>query len=93
MSRFKDAVAADIKAVFINGLEFADEHDINGETVMAVVDGDIIQERNSSSYSEYPEGVFQQQIMVFVSAMIYRSDRLKVSCSFWTTALHCRSVQ
>ena len=68
MSRFKDAVAADIKAVFINGLEFADEHDINGETVMAVVDGDIIQERNSSSYSEYPEGVFQQQIMVFVSA-------------------------
>jgi len=68
VSRFKDAVAADIKAVFINGLEFADEHDINGETVLAVVDGDIIQERNSRSYSEYPEGVFQQQLMVFVAA-------------------------
>lgn len=68
MSRFKDAVAADIKATFINSLEFADFHDINGEELLCVIDSDIIQERNARTYSEYADGVFKTQIMVFVAA-------------------------
>ena len=66
MSRFKDAVAADIKAVFINGLG-SQTNDINGETVMAVVDGDIIQEAQLQQLFRIPGGCFHRQIMVFVS--------------------------
>jgi hypothetical protein len=67
MTRFKDAVAADIKGTFINALEFADLHDINGTELLCVIDGDIIQERNARTYSEYAEGVFKSQKMVFVA--------------------------
>ncbi|AHN84823.1 ATP-binding sugar transporter family protein [Vibrio phage phi 2] len=67
MSAFKDAVANDIKAVFINGLEFADEHTINGQTVTCVVDRDEIKERGTPSASEYAEGVFIEQVMIFVA--------------------------
>lgn len=68
MIRFKAAIAADIKAVFINGLEFADEHDINGQAVLCVVDRDVAQERNGPSYAEYAEGVYRSQIVVYVAA-------------------------
>lgn len=67
MSAFKDAVANDVKAVFINGLEFADEHTINGATVQCVVDSDITKERNTPSSSEYANGVYIEQKMIFVA--------------------------
>ena len=68
MSRFKEFVATDISQTFINGDEFAEPHNINGvDDIMCVIDDDIIQERSSYSYSEYAEGVFQSQKMVFVS--------------------------
>lgn len=68
MSAFKDAIAADKKAVFINGDEFADNHNINGVDVVCVVDGDLITERNARTYAEYAEGVFKAQITIFVDA-------------------------
>ena len=69
MSRFKDFVAKDIVSTFINADEFAEAHNINGvDGIICVIDSDIIQERNSQSYSEYSEGVFQTQVMVFVAA-------------------------
>lgn len=68
MSAFKDAIAADKKAVFINGDEFADTHNINGVDVVCVVDGDLITERNAKTYAEYAEGVFKSQITIFVDA-------------------------
>lgn len=68
MSAFKDAVAADIKRTFINALEFADLHDINGTEVLAVVDRDVLEERNARSYAEYAEGVYSAQIKVYVDA-------------------------
>lgn len=67
MSGFKDAIASDIKAVFLNSLEFADEHNINGNPVVCVVDRDVIKERNAKTYSEYAEGVYLEQIMIFVA--------------------------
>ena len=35
---FKDLVAADISAVFLNGQEFADTHTIDGKPMTVVVD-------------------------------------------------------
>lgn len=55
MSAFKDMVAADIKGVFINLDEFADEHKWNGGnganyTIRAVVDDDILIRKYSHEY-------------------------------------------
>lgn len=43
---FKDAVAADISTVFLNNLEFADTHTINGKEMTALVDDNELQERD-----------------------------------------------
>lgn len=66
MSAFKDAVANDIKSVFINVLEFADRHNINGEMVDAVIDTDVLKERQPPTASEYAEGIFKDEKLVYV---------------------------
>lgn len=43
MSAFKDAVQADVKNIFLNIDEFAEEHDIDGETVLCIIDSDVMQ--------------------------------------------------
>lgn len=45
MSAFKDAVDADIMNVFINGDDFAGEHDLNGTICKAIVQGELTGER------------------------------------------------
>ena len=47
MSAFKDAVSKDVKAVFLNLDEFANEHTLNGKTVVCVVDKDLTTAGNS----------------------------------------------
>ena len=36
---FKDQIRADISSVFLNGLEFADDHELNGKTIDVVWNG------------------------------------------------------
>ena len=43
---FKDCLAADISAVFLNKMEFADTHTINGKKMTALVDDNELQERD-----------------------------------------------
>ena len=43
---FKECVAADIPAVFLNKMEFADDHIINGKKMTALVDDNELQERD-----------------------------------------------
>lgn len=68
MSAFKDAVNADINNVFINALEFAEPHNINGKLINCVVDDDILEERLSRTNQEYFDGVFKHRRLVFVEA-------------------------
>lgn len=68
MSRFKDAVKSDIRRVFINPLEFAEKHNINGKMIEAVVDRDVIKERQPKTATEYAEGIFIEEILVYVAA-------------------------
>lgn len=63
---FKDQVEKDIKAVFINPLEFADMHNINGVNMLCVVDKDQFIERTTPSYAEYAEGVFKDLLHIYV---------------------------
>ena len=62
MIGFKDAVEKDIHRVFVNGLEFADDHVIDGVIVSCIVDKDVIQ---SSSVSI--EGIFNNSITIYVA--------------------------
>lgn len=67
MSAFKDAVQADVKRVFLNALEFADMHRINGALVRAMVDRDVLKERPRLRIEEYAEGVFREELLVYVA--------------------------
>ena len=58
MSAFKDFVAADVKNVFINLDEFAEEH----EVVPCILDKIITQAHDEDSYL----GVFVNQLTIYV---------------------------
>ena len=62
MSAFKDAIAADIKNVFINTDEFADEHDINGVMIPCVISDDM-----TAGASASLEGIFLNTLTIHVS--------------------------
>ncbi|MCM3632938.1 hypothetical protein [Paenibacillus camelliae] len=71
MSLFKQQVAADIAATFLNAAEFAEEHDIDGEMVLIVLDTDIYSDRRESRTED---GVYVNYLTFFVeeSALGYR---------------------
>lgn len=65
-SPFKRMIQRDIKNVFINSLEFADTHLLNGVPVRCVVDEDIYRERLSVTINSHVEGVYADYVTVFV---------------------------
>lgn len=67
MSAFKDAVAADVKNVFINLDEFAEPHDINGETVDCVMDKNITAGNPLDTTGNPLEGVFANTLTIYVA--------------------------
>ncbi|HII3565323.1 TPA: sugar transporter [Citrobacter freundii] len=67
MNSFKEIMAQDIAAVFMNEKEFADIYNIDGKDILAVLDTDLVHERNKRSYAEFAEGVNQGQITLFAS--------------------------
>jgi hypothetical protein len=66
---FKDAVAADVKNVFINGLEFADEHDVDGNLIQVVIDDDVLDERSGRDGGglPYADGVFRSMKRLYIA--------------------------
>lgn len=62
MSRFKDAIANDVKSVFINCDEFGDVHTVNGERVPCVVDTDVTAGADKSL-----EGVFVNAVTLYIA--------------------------
>lgn len=66
---FKDAVAADVKNVFINGLEFAEEHDIDGNLIQVVIDDDVLDERSGRDGGglPYADGVFRSMKKLYLA--------------------------
>jgi hypothetical protein len=69
VSAFKDAVAADIKGVFLNALEFADDHEVDGNVIKVLVDDDIAEERRGRRGGglEYADGVFRATKVIYVA--------------------------
>lgn len=58
----KDIIKADIKTVFFNDDEFAEDHNIDGRKVSVVVDNETLKKRNQKEY----DGILQADILYFI---------------------------
>lgn len=67
MNSFKELMAQDISAVFLSQKEFADIFNIDGKDMLAVLDTDLVHERNKHLYAQFAEGINQGQVVLFVS--------------------------
>lgn len=69
---FKDQVAMDIQGVFINPLEFADKHTIDGVTdVDCVLDSDVFAERTGLDQAYEYDGVFVTDKMLYIAESFF----------------------
>ena len=66
MSSFKDVINNDVKTVFLNADEFADEHIINGKKMTVQIDDNEAIERQLKAYQN--TGVYVRQMIIYVSA-------------------------
>ena len=65
---FKDLVAADISAVYLNGQEFADTHTIDGKPMTVVVDENELLERDKAKImAAQTEGTYKARRLVYVA--------------------------
>lgn len=65
---FKEQIAADISATFLNCLEFADTHTVNGKEMAAVVDDNELLERDKAKImAAQTEGTYKARRLVYVA--------------------------
>ena len=64
---FKEQLFKDIKGVFLNPAEFGEMHTVDGRQLCCIVDNMEIIERNKKSLQEVTDGVFQRQLLFYVS--------------------------
>ena len=90
---FKDLVAADISAAFLNGQEFADTHTIDGKPMTVVVDENELLERDKSKMGIQVDGTYKARRLIYVAKEEYGPARpmgnsliLTGACSGWPIA-------
>lgn len=64
---FKEAIAADNRAVFMNLGEFAEPHQVNGKEMAAMIDDNEMVEREKR-YKEDRDGIYKKQMLLYVQA-------------------------
>lgn len=67
MSAFKDIIAEDVHAVFMNTDEFSDMHNVNG-TLMAVQIDSNEQIEREKRINQYMDGIWKNQKLIYVAA-------------------------
>ncbi len=67
MSAFKDYLKSDVKTVFLNPEEFGEEHDVNGKTVVCLIDTDELDQASIYSDARRLEGVFSDTKTLYVA--------------------------
>jgi len=70
MSAFKDILAKDVHAVFMNTDEFSDTHNINGTLMAAQIDSNEQIEREKR-INQHMDGVWKNQKLLYVAADDY----------------------
>lgn len=68
MRSFKDVLKNDIKNVFLNFAEFGEEHKINGETVLIIIDENELTEREKRIRQGMDVELHKKQILFYVAA-------------------------
>lgn len=66
MKSFKEMLADDVKATFLNASEFSDYHDLNGERVLCQIDKNIVSGTDDGAHPL--EGVFVNTLTIYVAA-------------------------
>lgn len=66
MKSFKEMLADDVKAVFLNANEFSDYHDLNGERVLCQIDKNIVEDSGAGAHPL--EAVFVNTLTIYVAA-------------------------
>ena len=68
---FKEQIAADVKVVFINLLEFADKHLVNGVLMDVIVDENELLERDKARLGINQDGLYNSRKLMYVPAEQY----------------------
>lgn len=68
MTAFKDIIAQDIHNVFLNQMEFAEEHSINGKAMLVQVDENELLERDKARVGTHQDGLYKSRRLIFVAA-------------------------
>lgn len=68
MSAFKDYLSYDLDNVFFNIDEFAEPHNVNGQSMDIIIDDDELKERqqNRNKFLEDPQGVYNADVLFYV---------------------------
>lgn len=64
---FKDILASDVSSIFLNVMEFADLHVVNGVAMPCQIDNNEQIEREKR-YAAHMDGIFVNQKLIYVSA-------------------------
>ena len=70
MSIFKDMIAADVHAVFLNTEEFSDIHNVNG-VEMPVQEDSNEQIEREKRYNQHMDGAYTNQKLIYVASADY----------------------
>lgn len=70
MMDFKSVVEQDVTDTFLNALEFADIHLVNGKPMPVLIDTNEQIEREKRM-SHHIEGVYQDEFLAYVSSLLY----------------------
>ena len=65
---FKELLRQDVKNVFLNPAEFGEEHIVNGEKMLIIIDDNELTEREKRMKSNM-DGMYKKQTLVYVSAL------------------------
>jgi len=64
---FKDIVTADVSAVFLNKLEFADAHTVDGREMAVLIDENELLERDKAKMGTHVDGLYKSRRLIYVA--------------------------
>lgn len=70
-SSFKNQIESDIGAVFLHDREFAEEHMVDGEPMIVMIDDNELLERDKRRINVNTDGVYRTRRMLYVAEAVF----------------------
>ena len=64
---FKECIAADVFNVFLNKMEFAVTHTVNGKKMAVLVDENELLERDKARMGTHTDGLYKSRRLIYVA--------------------------